>query len=270
MPKKANKRKSKVKKHPSKSAKQIAINKQNLNNDTKRVLHVGCGPKQDKTKALPAIFHGDDWQEVRLDIDPTVEPDIVADITNLHMIENDSFEAIYSSHNLEHVYNHQVPVVLREFFRILKTGGGVVITLPDIQAIALHIAEGKLEEPLYRAPSGTPITALDMLYGLQSALREGKHYMQHKTAFTAKTLGRKMLNAGFCNIIIERDNAFNLWARGNKLPKNHPRYKDEARITGSYDRAVVRIPDPETKPGNRLDELDTPPKMWKPLNLSQT
>ncbi len=39
-------------------------------------LHVGCGPAR-KEHAGPG-FQGDEWQELRLDIDPAVEPDIVA------------------------------------------------------------------------------------------------------------------------------------------------------------------------------------------------
>ena len=34
----------------------------------KRVLHVGCGLK--RRDKLHGSFHGDDWQEIRLDIDP--------------------------------------------------------------------------------------------------------------------------------------------------------------------------------------------------------
>src|SRR5947209_6815214 len=47
----------------------------------RRVLHIGCGPVE--LKKLPTCFHGSGWQEVRLDIDPRVKPDIVANMLDM-------------------------------------------------------------------------------------------------------------------------------------------------------------------------------------------
>lgn len=265
MPKKTSKRKKSTAAAAKKPPRQMSLLPPEAKTGVRRVLHVGCGPAANKQK-LPVAFQGDDWQEVRLDIDPGVKPDIVADIMDMHMIADDSFDAVYSSHNLEHVYAYQVPQVLSEFFRVVKPGGGFLITLPDIQAVAFHVAEGKLTEPLYTSPAG-PIAAIDILYGHGTSLARGQHYMAHKTAFTAKTLAQALLAAGFCNIVVERDNALNLWAKGNKLPKDHPQYQDKARVNGRYTKTVIALPDPDAEPGQRPDELDTEPKQWKKLGL---
>ena len=166
----------------------------------KRVLHVGCGPKH--PKALHPAFQQPEWIEVRLDINPAVEPDIINSITNMHGVANDSFHAIWSSHNLEHLFAHEVPVALGEFFRVLKPGGFALIQLPDIQAIAREVAKGNLEEELYRSPAG-PICSIDVMWGFRSAIAVGNHYMAHKTGFTQETLQRKLMEAGFAGVQIQ-------------------------------------------------------------------
>ena len=81
--------------------------------DTKKFLHVGCGPKY-KNSTTPA-FASEDWEEVRLDIDEAVNPDIVSSVLDLRVIDSESFDAIFSSHNIEHVFAHEVPIMLKEF-----------------------------------------------------------------------------------------------------------------------------------------------------------
>ena len=65
-----------------------------------------------------------------------------------------SVDAVWSSHNVEHLYGHQVPTALGEFNRVLKAGGLALITLPDLQTVCRSIAEGKLEPVLYQSPAG--------------------------------------------------------------------------------------------------------------------
>ena len=83
----------------------------------KTFLHVGCGPV--KKSQIPG-FKEDDWAEIRFDIDKNVNPDIEGTLTDMSQVETGSVDAIYSSHNIEHVYPHEVPIVLNEFYRVLK------------------------------------------------------------------------------------------------------------------------------------------------------
>jgi SAM-dependent methyltransferase len=154
--------------------------------------------------------------EIRLDIDPAVQPDITASITDMHPIESESMDALYSSHNIEHLYPHEVELALREFRRVLKTDGYALITCPDIQIVARHIAEGRLEDTLYTSPAG-PIAPIDILYGHRPSLARGNLFMAHKTGFTAQSLGNAIISAGFVKAQVKRDEKnFNLWARAYK------------------------------------------------------
>jgi predicted SAM-dependent methyltransferase len=83
----------------------------------KQVLHVGCGPPN--PQALHATFRSDGWRELRLDINPAVEPDIIASMTQMDAVASGSVDAVWSSHNLEHPYAHEVPLALAEFYRVL-------------------------------------------------------------------------------------------------------------------------------------------------------
>lgn len=179
---------------------------------TKRVLHVGCGPYN--PGALPEQLRTSSWQEVRLDINPDVKPDLIGSMTDMSAVLDESVDAVFSSHNLEHLYAHEVPLALAEFHRVLKPGGFALITLPDIQAVAEHVAQGNLEETLYVSPAG-PISALDILYGLRTAVANGNHFMAHRTAFTAKTLAQKLEKTGFQRVECYQE-TLNLWARGYK------------------------------------------------------
>lgn len=234
-------------------------------NGLKKVLHVGCGPK--RREALPKIFQSGDWQEIRLDIDPGVQPDIVSDIMEMKPVATGSMDGLYSSHNIEHVFPHQVQTVLGEFHRVLKPGGLVVITCPDVQSVAFHIAQGKLESKLYDSPAG-PISPQDILYGHIASLQRGKIYMAHKCAFTAESLGRRMQAAGFRSVLVERDDAHNLWARGFKVAKDDPRAKDDKiTLRGQYKFQVIAAQD--IVKDRAPDELDLPPKIWKPLGIKR-
>ncbi|GEM_PF-236271 len=179
----------------------------------KKLLHVGCGGYN--PNALPKEFSRDQWLEIRLDINPDVKPDIIGTITDLSNVPDNSVDAIYSSHNLEHIESHEVPVALAGFYRVLKLNGLVFITLPDIQKVAEYVSQGKLEETLYISPAG-PICAIDILYGLRTSIQQGNYYMAHRTAFTAKTLEQKLIQAGFKNVNVIKDN-LNLFAKGYKL-----------------------------------------------------
>ena len=174
----------------------------------KRVLHVGCGPLA--AEKLHESFRGNDWIEVRLDINPGANPDIVASITDMSVIPSGSFDALYSSHNLEHLAPHELPAALEEFCRVLKPAGFALITLPDLQQAAEYIAVGRAEETVLMTNKG-PITPVDMLYGVRPVLAANP-WMAHRFGYTAATLEKALRDAGFLHVCVDRDGEFNLWA----------------------------------------------------------
>jgi ubiquinone/menaquinone biosynthesis C-methylase UbiE len=172
-------------------------------------LHVGCGhfTKANTTKA----FQSDIWRELRFDIDPAVNPDFEGSMTDMSAVESASVDAIYSAHNIEHLYPHDVPVALREFLRVLRPQGFVLIVCPDLQSVCELVAADGLEDPAYISAVG-PITPADILYGHRPALAEGNLYMAHRYGFTLKTLKAALSEAGFASFAGMRNRpAFELW-----------------------------------------------------------
>lgn len=177
-------------------------------------LHVGCGPKhKDKTVAG---FQGDDWKEIRLDIDPSVEPDIVGSMLDMSAVKSASVDAVYSSHNIQHLYPHEIPVALQEFLRVLKPKGFLLLTCPDLQTVAKLVAEDKLTEEAYTSPAG-PIAPIDMLYGYRPQLAAGNLNLANKCGFTLRVLIATIKVAGFMAVAGKRrEPAFDLWVVASK------------------------------------------------------
>lgn len=192
-----------------------------------KFLHVGCGP-QHKEQTTP-YFQSDDWQELRFDIDPSVAPDIIGTLTDMSAIESSSIDAVFSSHNIEHLYPHEVPVALYEILRVLKDDGIFVVTCPDLLSVCKLIADDKLTEPAYISSAG-PIAPLDILYGLRSSMERGNLYMAHRCGFTQKVLVNTLMAVGFGAVAsIARPGAFDLWAVASKSDRSADEVKELLR-----------------------------------------
>lgn len=177
----------------------------------KTFLHIGCGSK--RKEQTTKGFNTSHWTEIRLDIDSSCVPDLVGTMTDMSAVWDASVDAIFSSHNIEHLYPHEVPLALREFKRVLKPEGFVVLTCPDLQSVAALVAEDKLLEPAYTSPAG-PIAPIDMLYGYRASLMRGNLYMAHRCGFTQKVLSGTLQAAGFAMVVsLRRKHPFyDLWA----------------------------------------------------------
>ena len=179
----------------------------------KTFLHVGCGPKRkDRTTAGFA-----EWDELRFDIDKSVQPDLVGTMTDMSSVSSESVDAVFSSHNIEHLYPHEVPLALGEFLRVLTPSGIAVITCPDLKSVCALIAEDKLTEAAYTSPAG-PIAPIDILYGLRSSMAQGNLYMAHRCGFTKKVLAGTLQASGFKSVAtLSRGYPyFDLWAVASK------------------------------------------------------
>lgn len=194
------------------------------------LLHVGCGPKR-KAQTTPG-FNTPEWTEVRLDIDPSVAPDIIGTMTDMSAVASESVDAVYSSHNIEHLYAHEVPTALAEFRRVLRPGGFVVITCPDLRSVAALVAQDKLTEPAYVSPAG-PISPHDILFGHGAAMAAGNLYMAHRCGFTCRSLVATLQQANFASVAgMQQPRAYALWALASKAQR--PREEMEALVKAHF------------------------------------
>lgn len=190
-----------------------------------KLLNVGCGP-QGRQHGFLGFKN---WQEVRLDIDPSVQPDVLGTMTDMSAVATASIDAIVSSHNIEHLYPHEVPQALAEFVRVLKDDGLLLITCPDLQSVCERVARGELASPLYNSDAG-PIAALDVLYGHREAMAAGNLFMAHRCGFTLEVLANTLQACGFARTVgLVRPAAFDLWMLASKHVLSDDAIRDLAR-----------------------------------------
>lgn len=87
-----------------------------------RVLDIGCG----QYKALPhfiGVDNGHHWGNKGVDV--------ISEADDLSLFASQSCDAVFSSHLLEHIPYEKVPATLKEWFRVTKQGGHVILYLPD-------------------------------------------------------------------------------------------------------------------------------------------
>jgi predicted SAM-dependent methyltransferase len=122
-----------------------------------------------------------------------------------------SFDAVWSSHNVEHLHTFEVPIAFAEFRRVLRSDGFALITCPDLEAITRLVADGKMHQVIYTSPAG-PITPFDMLYGHSASIATGNVFMAHNTGYTTERLGRVALEAGFEEVRVGKGRFLDIWA----------------------------------------------------------
>jgi SAM-dependent methyltransferase len=176
-------------------------------NSKKTLLHIGCGKQS--FEALPPLDWAGEWRQLRVDIDPAVKPDIVASMTDMHMVDSGSIDFVFSKHNIEHLESHDVSIALGEFYRVLKPTGFLVCRCPDLSAIAERIVTRDPEETLWVSElddgSQVKVALIDMIYGARSEIAGGKPFMAHRTGFTRESLKRHLASAGFEGSNVSRE-----------------------------------------------------------------
>ena len=133
-----------------------------------------------------------------LDIKPGPHVDHVGDVRDLSFLAPESCSEVYASHVLEHLgYQQEIPNVLREFYRILKPGGRLRISVPDLETLCELFLEPQLKPR-------EKFEVMRMMFGGQM-----DPYDRHLTGLSFQILGDFLHEAGFVQII--RVPSFNLF-----------------------------------------------------------
>lgn len=158
-------------------------------------LNVGCGPKGSGLQP-PGMQATAGWQEVRLDADASVQPDVLAPAHDLSVLEAGCMDAVFSSHCIEHLYLDQALPALREWRRVLKPDGLLLLVCPDLQAAAEMVAQDKLFDVAY-----ADIRPYDIIFSHQGLVAQGRaqghSFMEHKSGYTLSVLRQLVSEAGF-------------------------------------------------------------------------
>jgi hypothetical protein len=121
-------------------------------------------------------------------------PDVLCDLRDLSVFPSNHADEILSVHVIEHFWRWDVEDVLREWLRVLKPGGELVLECPNLQAAC----EAFLADPEGRsAEGGEGRTTMWVFYGDP---RWKDPLMVHRWGYTPASLGRVMSSVGFVNV----------------------------------------------------------------------
>jgi predicted SAM-dependent methyltransferase len=118
---------------------------------------------------------------VNIDCQEKCKPDIVADASSLPMIQDGSVDYVVLQHTLEHYGSGEGVGLLKEAYRVLCHLGSLVVTVPDMRALAEGWIAGKI----------TTETYMINVYGGYM----GSEADRHKFGFTKDTLVNQIMEA---------------------------------------------------------------------------
>jgi len=135
-------------------------------------LQLGCNQK---------IFKG--WTNLDIQDNPGV--DIIDDASILSKIDDSSCDIIYACHLLEHFSRRDIPNIISLWYRKLKPGGTLRISVPDFNKVITRYLEYKNIEEVMGCVVGGHRDMFD----------------KHGVIFDNESLSKILIDTGFLNVV---------------------------------------------------------------------
>jgi SAM-dependent methyltransferase len=154
------------------------------NNGDRVRLNLGCGDK-----ILPGYVNID-----LVDERAGHKPDIMCDVRKLTPLPDEYADEAMAIHVVEHFWRWEVVDILKEWRRVLKPGGKIILECPNL----LSACEAVLKNPeMASGPGKEGQRSMWVLYGDPSWKDP---LMCHRWAYTPQSLGAIMQEAGFTQV----------------------------------------------------------------------
>jgi len=147
-------------------------------------LNLGCGDK-----ILPGYINVD-----VVDQRAGTPPDVIADIRNLCDFPADYADEILAVHVIEHFWRWEVEDILREWCRVLRPGGRLILECPNLRSACEEFLKVGRDQDL-SGPDGQ--RSMWVFYG-DPAWRDP--LMNHRWGYTPESLGQILREVGFENV----------------------------------------------------------------------
>lgn len=145
-------------------------------------LNVGCGKR-----ILDGWFNCD----VARDPEATKDPDLLCDAKAIPL-EDNCADVLQAIHLLEHCPRWDTEVVLKEWHRLLKPGGKLILELPNLVKCCQNYLDGRMK-------GGKNPDQLAR-WGIYGDPRTGNHWMCHLWGFSPEELMGILKEVGFIKI----------------------------------------------------------------------
>lgn len=129
-----------------------------------------------------------------LNVDLRDEADLRCDLRKLDL-PTDYADAAAAIHVLEHFYVWEAPQVLREWRRILKPGGKLILELPCLDKVLQYIARA--------VANGEPLNQTLTTYVFWGDVQHHDPAMCHRWGYTMGSLRQILLETGFEEPVFE-------------------------------------------------------------------
>lgn len=185
--------------------------------------------------------------------DSVIKPDYVCDVRSLP-VDNDVYDIARASHVLEHLPFKDIVPTLREWLRILKVGGELIVNVPNLAFACKRILECEESSDKFTYDARWPFPyELLMVYGSQDG-----EYMFHQSGFTIgylRTLAEKAI-ADQADIDVHYDNG-GLDLQMKAIKKNALTIKQVAESFGAMQPVPELSPTPESSNGDATHVIAT-------------
>lgn len=219
----------------------------------KNKLHLGCGPYNTPQGWINLDGSWNAWLTKHPFIRKTLallrimpikqlnikwNPDIIIhDVRKTLPFPDNSMNAIYSSHLLEHLHLENAKALLKECYRVLKPNGVLRIVVPDLKDIVLKYLEesnsssivirecaaNNLNKRLNSYPPGLP--KKNLFYKIYTWT---KNYHTHKWQYDSYSLQKYLVNTGFR--LVEEKKIYQSKINGIKIIEEERRILNGAGI----------------------------------------
>lgn len=158
-------------------------------------LVLGCGP----LPMHPMHYKWIDDTWTFTDLYPQNSQVIKLDARNTKY-KTGNVDAIYASHILEHISHTETQSTLKEWHRILKSNGKLIINVPDLEWVCEQFLQNyRKNKPIKSKTYKSYEDLLLVFYGNQNAQGEF-----HQTGFTQKSLEKALKTASFSKIEVKK------------------------------------------------------------------
>lgn len=147
-------------------------------------LNLGCGDK-----ILPEYVNVDVVESRK-----GHKPDVLCDLHRLAPFGNESADEILSVHVVEHFWRWEVRDILREWVRVLKPGGRMVLECPNLESACRHFLENI---DLHAREDQNGQRSMWVFYG-DPAWKDP--YMIHRWGYTPQSLATLMQEVGLVDV----------------------------------------------------------------------
>jgi SAM-dependent methyltransferase len=155
-----------------------------MGNRSLKKLNLGCGDK-----ILPGYVNVDVAASRR-----GLKPDVLCDLHKLTSFEDNTVDEILSVHVVEHFWRWEVVDVLREWVRVLKPGGVMILECPNLVSACQEL----LQNPdIATGPGQEGQRSMWVFYG-DPAWKDP--LMIHRWGYSPRSLGQIMHEAGLVNL----------------------------------------------------------------------